>query len=155
MTGPGAAAWVPAARPGEPVEGLALSEWVGQALGAASMCWADVAAAGEFDSSRCGWIFDGLMAHLNAVTAGAGATGAVEAAPQGPNGSADGFVRLALGPGAAAQIRLATLVLQQALEADEPLALRETVLAALPVLRACWADLELVGVPAPGSDGQG
>lgn len=39
-------------------------EAIGVALGAASMCWEDVAAAGVFDSSRCGEVFDRLMAHL-------------------------------------------------------------------------------------------
>lgn len=38
---------------------------VAQAIGAASMCWTDVAGAGEFDSSRASLIVDGLMDVVN------------------------------------------------------------------------------------------
>lgn len=58
--------WRPTAGGGR-VEDLPLNEWVGQALGSASMCWANPGGAGEFDSVRCAQILDAVMAHLNAV----------------------------------------------------------------------------------------
>lgn len=82
--------WRPAAPEGESVDDLPLNEWVGQALGTASMCWTDVAAAGEFDSARAGWVLQGLMAHLNAVIDGviAGTAAAVACPPDAPCQSA-------------------------------------------------------------------
>jgi hypothetical protein len=62
--------WRPTAGAGRTVAELSLDEWVGQALGSASMCWSNPAGAGEFDSSRCGWVLDGLMGHLNKVVDG-------------------------------------------------------------------------------------
>lgn len=61
------AKWKPTAPQGDSVDDLELKEWVGQALGAASSCWENVGGAGEFDSTRCGWIFDGLMERLGQV----------------------------------------------------------------------------------------
>ena len=57
--------WQPQPPSDETVEDLPLNEWVGQALGSASMCWENPAGAGVFDSSRCGEIYEALMAHLN------------------------------------------------------------------------------------------
>jgi hypothetical protein len=59
--------WEPTACGGRSVGDLPLNEWVGQALGSASMCWESVGRAGVFDSDRCVEIHDGLMAHLNEV----------------------------------------------------------------------------------------
>ena len=41
-------------------EDVSLEEALGQALGAASMCWSDIEAAGEFNSSRAKRIFQQL-----------------------------------------------------------------------------------------------
>lgn len=62
--------WRPNPGVGRTVAELSLDEWVGQALGSASTCWANPAGAGEFDSSRCRWVLDGLMGHLNKVVDG-------------------------------------------------------------------------------------
>jgi hypothetical protein len=77
------AEWEPHAGCGRTVADLALDEWVGQALGAASSCWENLAGAGEFDSTRCRGIFDALMAHLNEVIDGVIA-GSARAAEGGP-----------------------------------------------------------------------
>lgn len=71
--------WTAFGRPGEIPEDLPLNEWVGQALGAASMCW-DPRPIGVFDGTRCAHIMDGLMAHINGVIDGVieGTTKAVE-----------------------------------------------------------------------------
>jgi hypothetical protein len=71
--------WRPTAGVGRTVAELSLDEWVGQALGSASMCWSNPAGAGEFDSTQCKYVLDGLMAHLNEVISGviAGTTKAV------------------------------------------------------------------------------
>ncbi len=63
----GVAKWLPTPAIGGSVGDVPLNEWVGQALGSASMCWEDVGKAGVFDSTRCGEIFDELMAHLDEV----------------------------------------------------------------------------------------
>lgn len=42
-----------------------LGEVVGQSLGAASACWANLRGAGVFDSTQCKAILDGLMAYLS------------------------------------------------------------------------------------------
>lgn len=44
---------------------LSLSEAVGQSLGAASACWENLAGAGVFESTRCGEIYEWLMAYLS------------------------------------------------------------------------------------------
>lgn len=46
-------------------EELTLENVLGQALGAASMCWADVNAAGEFDSTRAARIYGALKAEVD------------------------------------------------------------------------------------------
>jgi hypothetical protein len=58
------APWEPQPRPGQSVEDIPLSEWVGQALGAASACWSDLQGAGLFDSTRCAAINAALMARV-------------------------------------------------------------------------------------------
>jgi hypothetical protein len=75
--------WEPSAGSGSTVADLPLNDWVGQALGSASACWTNLAGAGEFDSTRAGWVYDGLMKHLNAVI-DAVAASAREAAEPGP-----------------------------------------------------------------------
>lgn len=55
------AAWTPTGDGGGPAT---LDEAVGQALGTASMCWENVAGAGEFDSTAAVEVFHGLMAYL-------------------------------------------------------------------------------------------
>lgn len=52
--------------PARPSDGgtLSLGEAVGQSLGAASACWENLARAGVFDSTRCGEIYEWLMAYL-------------------------------------------------------------------------------------------
>jgi hypothetical protein len=77
------AEWEPHAGCGRTVADLYLDEWVGQALGAASSCWENLAGAGEFDSTRCKGIFAALMAHLVEVIEAARA-GSVRAAEGGP-----------------------------------------------------------------------
>lgn len=62
--------WRPTAGVGRTVAELSLDEWVGQALGSASMCWANPAGAGEFDAARCAWVLAGLMVHLTEVVHG-------------------------------------------------------------------------------------
>lgn len=62
--------WKPSANCGRTVDDLSLDEWVGQALGSASMCWESVGRAGVFDSTRCGEIANALLAHLNEVIDG-------------------------------------------------------------------------------------
>lgn len=59
--------WRPTVASGERLEDVPLNEWVGQALGSASMCWQNVGAAGEFDSRRAEWVLAGLMSHLNGL----------------------------------------------------------------------------------------
>jgi len=76
--------WEPATAGGQTMADLSLDEWVGQALGAASMCWERVGLAGEFQSTRCKWILDGLMAHLNRVIDGVAAGTAKATAPAEP-----------------------------------------------------------------------
>jgi hypothetical protein len=44
---------------------LSLGEAVGQSLGAASACWENLAGAGVFDSTRCGEVYEWLMAYLS------------------------------------------------------------------------------------------
>lgn len=51
-------------RPDEPLE---LVEIVFQSLGAASMCWADIQAAGEFQSERASVIGQALMYEINSA----------------------------------------------------------------------------------------
>lgn len=55
-------AWNPIGSDGQRAS---LGEAVGQALGSASMAWADVAGAGLFDEAWCGKVYDGLMAYLS------------------------------------------------------------------------------------------
>lgn len=50
-----------------------MREAVGQAIGTASMCWENVAGAGEFDSATAEWVLHGLMAFLDADRAAAAA----------------------------------------------------------------------------------
>lgn len=78
-----AAPWRPTVPSDGSLEDVALSEWVGQALGAASSCWANLAGAGEFDSVRCAGIYTALMAHINAVIAGTTKAAAVRAGVHG------------------------------------------------------------------------
>lgn len=55
--------WNPTVR--EDGEKTTLSEAVGQALGTASMCWANVRAAGMFDSTEAARVYEGIMAWLS------------------------------------------------------------------------------------------
>lgn len=48
----------------QPGETLTLEEAVGQAIGAASVCWDDMSGTGEFDSSRASEICDKLLLHI-------------------------------------------------------------------------------------------
>jgi hypothetical protein len=57
--------WEPTCRPEDEGAELPLSEAVGQALGAASACWENLAGAGVFDSTRCIEIHEWLMAYLS------------------------------------------------------------------------------------------
>jgi hypothetical protein len=59
--------WQPTVREGEKLEDVAFSQWVGEALGAASMCWVGGTGSLEFDSAACARINDALMAHINKV----------------------------------------------------------------------------------------
>lgn len=60
-------AWQPQGRPGQKPEDLDLTEWVGQALGAASACWSNLEGAGVFDSTQCGEVAKALSAHINGL----------------------------------------------------------------------------------------
>lgn len=79
------APWTAFGRPGEIPEELPLNEWVGQALGAASMCWMP-RPTGVFDSTRAKHVLDGLMKHINSVIDSVieGTTKAVECQTCGP-----------------------------------------------------------------------
>jgi hypothetical protein len=83
--------WEPTAPTDQTVADLSLDEWVGQALGAASSCWENLAGAGTFDSTRCAGISDALMAHLNEVIDGVieGGTRAVKPLSRGGSGDHD------------------------------------------------------------------
>lgn len=59
--------WAPQPPAGGRVEDLALNEWVGQALGTASVCWEHPERAGVFDVLRADAVADALMAHLTRV----------------------------------------------------------------------------------------
>lgn len=48
-------------------EGVPLSEWIGQALGAASVCWTNPGGAGDFDSTEAGRIYEAVHAHVQVV----------------------------------------------------------------------------------------
>lgn len=43
---------------------VGIEEFIGRAVGAASMCWSDIDKAGEFDSGRASQIVDEIMDHL-------------------------------------------------------------------------------------------
>lgn len=55
--------WQPTARDNETPEEIPLSQWIGEALGAASMCW-DPRPEGVFDGESAGKIADSLEAHV-------------------------------------------------------------------------------------------
>lgn len=61
--------WLPTVGEGERLDEVPLERWVGEALGAASSCWANLAGAGEFDSTRCARIADALLAYVGALLA--------------------------------------------------------------------------------------
>jgi hypothetical protein len=46
---------------------VGIEDFIGQAVGAASMCWMNVERAGEFDSTRASAIVDEIMDHLSVV----------------------------------------------------------------------------------------
>jgi len=52
--------WTPTVRGGEKLEDVPLRQWVGEALGYASMCWME-RPRGEFDSVRLNKVYDALM----------------------------------------------------------------------------------------------
>lgn len=59
--------WAPTVREGESIEDVPLSRWVGEALGAASMCWeidGHQVSVGQFDSVKAKRINDALMARI-------------------------------------------------------------------------------------------
>lgn len=62
-----AASWSPTAPSDGTLEDVTLSEWIGQALGAASTCWEHIDQAGVFDSTRAAEIADALHAHVQWV----------------------------------------------------------------------------------------
>lgn len=59
--------WQPQGREGERPEDLDLSEWVGQAIGAASVCWVGGTGALEFDSAAAARVAEGLEAHVRGL----------------------------------------------------------------------------------------
>ena len=65
MTG----SWQPQPASDQRLEDVTLEEWVGQALGAASMCWRPTP-TGEFDSVRAGQIHEALHTHVQSVIQG-------------------------------------------------------------------------------------
>lgn len=62
--------WLPVVNFEGRLEDVSLAEWIGQAVGAASMCWEDVAKAGVFDSTQAGIISDSLHRHVQEVIDG-------------------------------------------------------------------------------------
>lgn len=70
--------WMPTVREGESIEDVPLSRWIGEALGAASMCWnldGHRVSVGEFDSVEAGRIHDALMARIENAIGEAGLRG--------------------------------------------------------------------------------
>jgi hypothetical protein len=61
--------WTPTVPHGGKLEDISLNHWVGEALGAASMCW-NPRPEGVFDSSSATVVYDSLMAHINEVIQG-------------------------------------------------------------------------------------
>ena len=59
--------WLPVVNFEGRLEDVSLAEWIGQAIGAASMCWEDVAKAGVFDSTQALIISDSLHRHVQKV----------------------------------------------------------------------------------------
>lgn len=62
--------WSPTVREGESLEDVSLDQWIGEALGAASMCWVGGTGDRKFDSSRAKVIADSLNAHVQSVISG-------------------------------------------------------------------------------------
>jgi hypothetical protein len=61
--------WRPTAPSDGTLEDVTLSEWIGQAIGAASMCWSE-APTGVFDSTHAARIADALHEHVQQVIDG-------------------------------------------------------------------------------------
>lgn len=57
---PEGSGWHPTVREGDRLEDVSLDQWVGEALGAASMCWSETP-KGVFDSTRAAAIADALL----------------------------------------------------------------------------------------------
>jgi hypothetical protein len=63
-------AWRPTVAANETLEDVSLASWIGQALGAASMCWMP-RPTGESDSVRANAISEALHEHVQSVIQGA------------------------------------------------------------------------------------
>lgn len=59
--------WLPTVPTDGTIENVSLDQWVGEALGAASMCWVPKPSTQVFDGTRAQWIADSLNAHIQAV----------------------------------------------------------------------------------------
>lgn len=59
--------WLPVVNFEGRLEDVTLAEWIGQAVGAASMCWEDVEKAGVFDSTQARVISGSLHRHVQKV----------------------------------------------------------------------------------------
>lgn len=59
--------WRPGVAPGQTLDDLPLSEWIGQAVGSASMCWIGGTGDAEFDSVVAAQIAESLHAHVQHV----------------------------------------------------------------------------------------
>jgi hypothetical protein len=66
----GVVRWTPTVREGESIEDVPLNQWIGEAIGAASMCWVGGTGHLEFDSTRATAISEALNEHVQAVISG-------------------------------------------------------------------------------------
>jgi hypothetical protein len=57
--------WRPDVRPEDTKD--AFESAILQAVGTASMCWENVAGAGEFDTRKAEWVANGLIAYLRGL----------------------------------------------------------------------------------------
>lgn len=62
--------WVPIVNFNGRLEDVSLAEWIGQAIGAASVCWENPGGAGIFDSAEAARIAESLHGHIQEVIDG-------------------------------------------------------------------------------------
>lgn len=62
--------WIPTVADGETLEDVPLDRWIGEALGAASMCWVGGTGSLEFDGGLMAEIYKSLNAHVQSVISG-------------------------------------------------------------------------------------